>query len=65
MAVSFESEALVGSLIVWDSGEYDLERIYIATDDLAGVPYYPYYPAATTDDLIAQISEELKQLGIG
>ncbi len=62
MAVSFESEALVGSLIVWDSGEYDLERIYIATDDLAGVPYYP---AATTDDLIAQISEELKQLGIG
>lgn len=61
MSVTFESETLVGQLIVWDSGEYELGRILLATDDDVSVPYRP---AHNTDELVRRITEQMEQLGI-
>ena len=61
LAVTFESETLVGHLIVWDSGEYELGRILLSTDDDALVPYRP---AHTADELIRRITEQMELLGI-
>src|SRR5204863_765693 len=48
MAVLFESETLIAHLIMWDSGEYELERIWVDTEDHKAAPYRP---VTTTDDL--------------
>lgn len=61
MAVTFESATLVGQLIVWDSGEYELGRILLPSDNDVSVPYRP---AHNTAELIRRLAERMEQLGI-